>query len=156
MQNSQLLNTLLVSIAETYRALVESITVEAQRALQNNELKTLFINESQPNLSELGTMDRNFGTPSLHVSLAPQQWESIAKSAVKDDIFGTPNNTLGSFSALLQAMEDRQIGWHSGTLPACMRNDHHNAHRLSADKEPVCVMFVRHTKGIIDRLELCT
>ncbi|KAH6894583.1 hypothetical protein B0T10DRAFT_456813 [Thelonectria olida] len=149
MQNSQLLNTLLVSIAETYRTLVESITEEARRAAQNNETKTLFINESQP-----GVIDGSFATPSLHVNLTPKQWELVVKSAVKDDIFGTSNSTLGSFANLLQAMEDRQIGWHSGLLGSCIRDDHHHAHRHSTDKEPMCVMLVRHTKAIINRLEL--
>jgi hypothetical protein len=154
MQNSQLLNTLLVSIAETYRSLVESITEEARRAAQNNETKTIFINESQPGLSDLGAMDGSFGAPSLRVSLTPQQWEAMVKNAVKDDIFGTANSTSGSFAGLLQAMEDRQIGWHSGLLGTCIRDDHHHAHRHSTDKEPMCVMLVRHTKAIIDRLEL--
>ncbi|KAI5464965.1 hypothetical protein BGZ63DRAFT_421952 [Mariannaea sp. PMI_226] len=155
MQNSQLLNTLLVSMAETYRRLVQSIEEEAKRAASNDETKPLLISETQPGLLDLGSADGNFSSPSLRVTLAPHQWEAMAKSAVRQEIFGSADANLASFSRLLQLMEERQLGWHSGALPSCvnLQHQHHN-HRQSTDREPMCVTMVRHTKSLIDRLDL--
>ncbi|KAH7143716.1 hypothetical protein EDB81DRAFT_503101 [Dactylonectria macrodidyma] len=153
MQNSQLLNTLLVSIAETYRRLIEFIEEEAQRATDNNESKTFFISETQPGNPDLEMRDGSYIPPSFALSLSPAKWESLAKEAIKVDVFGSPHSSLTSFLDVLQLMEERQLGWHSGALPSCVRvgvNHHHHPH----NKEPTCVMMVRHTKAIVNGFSL--
>lgn len=159
MQNSQLLNTLLVSIAATYRRLVESVEEEAQRAAGNNETKALLISEeSHAGLPDFGSAEGNYSSPCLRVTLTPQQWEAMAKSAVRQEIFGSADANLDTvtFAGLLQLMEDRQMGWHSGALPSCVNLHRHHNHSHSASKEPHCVTMVRHTKSIIDGLQLET
>ncbi|KAL6414479.1 hypothetical protein AUP68_01008 [Ilyonectria robusta] len=153
MQNSQLLNTLLVSIAETYRRLVTFIEEEAQRATNNNESKTFFISETQPGNPEMEMRDGSYIPPSFPLSLSPEKWKLLAKEAVKADVFGSPHSTFTSFANLLQLMEDRQLGWHSGALPSCISVGHH-LHHHAPDKEPMCVMLVRHTKSLINQLSL--
>ncbi|KAH7159714.1 hypothetical protein B0J13DRAFT_111455 [Dactylonectria estremocensis] len=153
MQNSQLLNTLLVSIAETYRRLIEFIEQEAERATSNNESKVFFISETQPGDPGMEMRDGSHIPPSFSLALNPARWESLVKEAVKADVFGSPHSSLTSFSDVLQLMEERQLGWHSGALPSCVRVgvNHHNH---PPDKEPTCVMMVRHTKAIINGFSL--
>ncbi|KAJ4162874.1 hypothetical protein NW754_014292 [Fusarium falciforme] len=47
MQNAQLLNTLIISIAEGYKKIVKSVEDEAQRAQEGNESKLLFIGDGE-------------------------------------------------------------------------------------------------------------
>jgi hypothetical protein len=137
MQNAQLLNTLILSLAEAYQGIVSAIDTEAQRA----ESKTVWFGDVEPG-SESG---------SLTLTLSPAEWRKFSKRAVKAEIYGVPHSSSTSFFGVLQAMEDRQIGWHASMPPLNFRCQ---APGVPHHGEPVCVMLVRQARGIITRLPL--
>lgn len=149
MQNAQLLNTLILSLAEAYQGIVSSIDAEAQRAESLNETKALWFGEAQPNgmASENGTGIGHGDSLTLTLSLT--EWQRLSRKAVKAEIYGAPHLSSTSFFSLLQAMEDRQIGWHASMPPINFRCQ---APGLPHHGEPVCVMLVRQARGIITRL----
>lgn len=151
MQNAQLLNTLILSIAEAYHRIVSSIESETHRAESMNESKALWFGEVQSNgLGNENGAGLN-GAPSFTLNLSPSEWQKLSKKAVKAEIYGTPQSSTKPFFSLLQSMEDRQFGWHSTMPPVNFRCQ---APGMRHDGEPLCVMLVRQARALITRLPL--
>ena len=149
MQNAQLLNTLILSIAGSYQRAVGSLELETARAESLNETKSIWFGEVRQNGTENGTgTDQH---PSFTISLSPSEWQKLSKKAAKDEIYGAPHTSSTSFWSVLQAMENRQIEWHSICPPANLACQ---APGLPHHGEPLCVMLVRQAKGVITRLPL--
>ncbi|KAM0250080.1 hypothetical protein ACHAP5_002395 [Fusarium lateritium] len=147
MQNSQLLNTLLVSLAEGYKKIVQFVEDEARRAEAAHEAKAMFMAEGP----KLEMQPRGDNTSGLSLSLDPQDWKNIANKTIKGELFGTAYSTSSSFVAMLQMMEDRQQAWHSGHAhvpPGIGTRLPHQTH----EKEPHCVSVVKHTRDMISHL----
>ncbi|SPJ88028.1 uncharacterized protein FTOL_12497 [Fusarium torulosum] len=85
MQNSQLLNTLLISLAEGYKKIVQFVEDETRRSEEAHEAKLLFLTEG-PKLEMQPQGDSSLG---LSLSLDPQDWKSIANKTIKGELFGT-------------------------------------------------------------------
>ncbi|KAF4458468.1 hypothetical protein FALBO_14794 [Fusarium albosuccineum] len=151
MQNAQLLNTLLISIAEEYKKIVKAVEDETHRAQEAKESKLLFISEGA-NLDQPPTDTNALPDPSgLPLSLDPLDWQNIAKRAIKSELFGSPHSLSTSFTHMLQLMEERQEGWHSGTLPVTKGIGCRLPHQMK-DKDPHCVSIVKHTRGMVSHL----
>ncbi|CAM1503252.1 Fc.00g080280.m01.CDS01 [Cosmosporella sp. VM-42] len=147
MQNAQLLNTLILSIAESYQRMVKFIDDEVVRAERTNEQKTLWFGEPQTGLSP----ENGPGAPSFTLSLSPSEWRTLTKKAVKGEIYGDATLSSASFMSMLQLMEARQLKWHSDGPPV---NLHCKAPGEEHDGEPMCVMLVRQARGVVSRLPL--
>ncbi|KAJ4265098.1 hypothetical protein NW762_005344 [Fusarium torreyae] len=151
MQNAQLLNTLIISIADGYKKIVKSVEDETKRAQEANESKLLYITEGV----KLDTTSQNAGLDPMvfPLSLQPADWQNISNKAIKAELFGTAHSTAMSFITMLQLMEDRQHMWHSGQAhvpPGIGTRLPHQMH----EKEPHCVSVVKHTKDMISHLLL--
>ncbi|ENH70499.1 hypothetical protein FOC1_g10012429 [Fusarium oxysporum f. sp. cubense race 1] len=146
MQNAQLLNTLIISLAEGYKKIVKSVEDETKRAQDARESKELYISEGQ----KLEATSQNDAL-GFSLSLDPRDWKSIANKAIKSELFGTPHSSSMSFVAMLQLMEDRQNFWHSGTSHVPPGIGHRLAHQMH-DKDPHCVSVVKHTRDMISHL----
>ncbi|KAJ4033018.1 hypothetical protein NW758_15326 [Fusarium oxysporum] len=146
MQNAQLLNTLIISLAEGYKKIVKSVEDETKRAQDARESKELYISEGQK--LEAPSQNDALG---FSLSLDPRDWKSIANKAIKSELFGTSHSSSMSFVAMLQLMEDRQNLWHSGTSHVPPGIGHRLAHQMH-DKDPHCVSVVKHTRDMISHL----
>ncbi|KAM5362223.1 hypothetical protein ACJZ2D_012663 [Fusarium nematophilum] len=161
MQNAQLLNTLIISIAEGYKKIVKSVEDETQRAREANESKLLFISEGgdsnrhdEANSSSgSGSGNTSHDPSGFPLTLDPLDWQGIAKKAIKAEIFGSPHSMSTSFTTMLQLMEERQQGWHSGALPVTAGIGCRMPHQMK-DKDPHCVSLVKHTRGMVSHLLL--
>ncbi|RMJ13147.1 hypothetical protein CDV36_007195 [Fusarium kuroshium] len=151
MQNAQLLNTLIISIAEGYKKIVKSVEDETQRAQEGNESKLLFISDGEKYEQTSQNGNPSYGQSGFPLSLDPLDWQNIAKKAIKAELFGTKHSISPSFTTMLQHMEDRQQGWHSGSLPVTSGIGHRLPHQMK-DKEPHCVSLVKHTRGMVSQL----
>ncbi|KAI1063247.1 hypothetical protein LB507_005713 [Fusarium sp. FIESC RH6] len=144
MQNAQLLNTLIVSLAEGYKKIVKFVEEETIRAQEANEAKVLCVAENQkPEWSE--------NISGFQMTLDPEDWQRIANRAIKAEVFGTKYSSTTTFVAMLQLMEDRQNAWHSGHAhipPGIGNRMPHQMH----EKEPHCVSVVKHTRDMISQL----
>ncbi|KAJ4120101.1 hypothetical protein NW768_010384 [Fusarium equiseti] len=144
MQNAQLLNTLIVSLAEGYKKIVKFVEEETIRAQEANEAKVLCVAENQ-------NFEPSENTSGFQMSLEPEDWQIIANKAIKAEVFGTKYSSSTTFVAMLQLMEDRQNAWHSGHAhipPGIGNRMPHQMH----EKEPHCVSVVKHTRDMISQL----
>lgn len=147
MQNAQLLNTLIISLAEGYKKIVKFVEEETIRSQEASETKSLFITEGQ----SLNATLRGDSALGFQMSLDPEDWQNVANKAIKAELFGTKYSTTTSFVAMLQSMENRQNAWHSGhshVPPGIGTRLPHQMH----DKEPHCVSVVKHTRDMISHL----
>ncbi|KAF7561908.1 hypothetical protein G7046_g2208 [Stylonectria norvegica] len=153
MQNAQVLNTLIMSTAEAYQRVFQSVEAEARRAESLNETKALWFGETQATDSALGVEDRAHGPLSFALSLSPSEWQQLAKKAMKSEIIGAAHSSSTPFLTMLQLLEDRQLKWHSGISPASVRC---HAHNHVGDKEPMCVLLVRQAREMVTQLPFDT
>lgn len=145
MQNAQLLNALICSLAEEVRKIVMTIEDETHRA-KHDEKKHIIINDGETQKHEGSESD------GFSVSLDFSEWEMLAKKAVKGAIFGPCSGDSTTFMDMLQLMEERQQLWHSGHVPLLPGIGTRMAHQK--DKDPHCVSLVKHTRGIVSELLL--
>lgn len=153
MQNSQIINTLILSIAQSYRSVYESIDDETRTAQELNEKKLLQVgvvrDDGQLPPLQIGLS----GSSSFTLSLSPTEWQNLAKNALRDQIVGAPHLTHTSFLDMLQLLEDRQVNWHSNMAPDDFRNHRHgHQHGRPHGQEPICVMMIKQARSMVDQL----
>lgn len=123
-QNTQLIGTLLMSIADRFGRVIESINTEATRAETANEQKTF-------RLADLNTATSHLHTGGLgcaaafSLNLAPAEWRRMTKKVVRAEVHGPAdgNECCMYFLALTKKMQERQRRWHSGPVPADFPTD---------------------------------
>lgn len=110
MQNSSLLNTLLLSIGERFHRLLVAIDEEAKRAEELGIRKHIRVGEQNPE-----TLTMHSGLPdcpmSFQVELEVPEWRRMARRAVKTEVMGREGNGP-TFLKVIEEMESRQIRWH--------------------------------------------
>ncbi|KAH9845513.1 trypacidin cluster transcription factor-like [Teratosphaeria destructans] len=113
MQNTQLVGTLLLSIADRFSKILEAINVESSRADFARETKKF-------RLSDLST-----STPYMHtggigclaafyIDLSSAEWRAMVKKVVRAEVQGPVdgNGCRPYFLGLTQKMRNRQDRWH--------------------------------------------
>jgi hypothetical protein len=113
LQNTQLLGTLLISIAERFSQTLAAINAEASRAEANSETKTF-------RLADLNTAATHLHTGGLgcaaafSLDLSPAEWRRLAKKVVKAEVRGASegNQCCPSLMELIDAMQARQERLH--------------------------------------------
>lgn len=112
MQNILHLTTLLTSITDYYRKLLEAINVEAARATETGEKKRFRMGDSSPGKAHLhtGTLDCPMG---FSVDLDGSEWKTLARKVVAGDVF-VPDPGVHQITVLGLAdmIEKRQLRWH--------------------------------------------
>ncbi|KAK4547284.1 hypothetical protein LTR36_000939 [Oleoguttula mirabilis] len=133
LQNTHLLGTLLVSIAERFGTLVAAITAEARRADAADEMKRFRLADLDPGggggSASGASHPRATGTGGLgcaaafSIELSPVEWRGMAKKVVRAEVHGPASSddddggeTCGPpyFTDLTRRMRERQERWHSG------------------------------------------
>nr|POE71389.1 c6 finger domain transcription factor tcpz [Quercus suber] len=110
MHNTQMVGTLLVSIAERFGKVLDSITSEAVRAEMLSERKKF-------RLADLNTENSHLHTGGLgcaaafSIDLSPDEWRSMSKKVVRAEVHG-PHAGAGQSSSIVP---DEEIPLHSHT-----------------------------------------
>lgn len=146
-QNTQLLCTVLVSMAQSYRSIVDAIDAEAQEAQIRGETKSW-------TLSQLGSGNIR---PAQHASsslfpldVTPAEWKSLARKIVKAEIVGTADGLRNPFLRIVDALEMRQVRWHaSPPSPDFPKSFIHGP-----EKTPFCVLHCRQARRHVQMLQL--
>lgn len=112
-QNTQLVGTLLVSIAERFGKVLDSIGAEAVRAEQEGEKKTFRLADLNTSTSHLHTGGIGCAA-AFKISLEPSEWRSLTKKVVRAEVYGAAegNNCCPHFMGILEQMESRQHYYH--------------------------------------------
>lgn len=131
LQNVQLLNALLMSLAERFSRVLNSITNEATSLEQHNA--SVSPPEQKSKLFRLADLS----TPGhLHtgglgcaaafsLSFTPAEWRSMAKKVVRAEVYGFSDGTscCAYLLGLITAMEKRQDHWHKSPPPVDFPKD---------------------------------
>ncbi|WPG99636.1 Hypothetical protein R9X50_00245400 [Acrodontium crateriforme] len=117
-QNTHLMGTLLVSIAERYGKVLESITAETARAEEAGEQKTFRFADLNTPSSHL-QMGGLGCSATFNIDLSPHEWNIIAKNVVRAEVHGPAgsNECCSYLVGLAKKMHERQIKWHASPLP---------------------------------------
>lgn len=178
-QNTQLLGTLLISIAERFGKILQHITNEAIRADLAGETKKF-------RLADLNTPTSHLHAGGLgclaafSVNLSPDEWKNMCKKVVKAEVHGPGegNDCCPYFLGIVKKMEDRQDGWHKNPVPGDYPRDGNGApiepkwrfdDRLHEDEngqvtsrrcgdskrkeEPMCLKMVSFAKRVVESLD---
>ncbi|KAF2484317.1 hypothetical protein BDY17DRAFT_295402 [Neohortaea acidophila] len=123
-QNTQLVGTLLTSIAERFGKILLRITADAERAEREGEKKSLPLSSLSTSTSHLHADSLGTCLTAFSVSLEPAEWRRLAKKVVRAEVYGPLDDAGGAggngefgccahFLGLTRQMSDRQHRWHS-------------------------------------------
>lgn len=117
-QNTQLLGTLIMSIAERFQKVLIAISDEATRAEEAGEKKRFRLADLNTSTSHLHTGGIGCAA-AFHLDLEPAEWRSLAKKVVRAEVKGPSegNECCAYFLGVVEAMENRQHLWHQGPMP---------------------------------------
>lgn len=125
LQNVQLLNALLMSLAERFSRVLTSITNEATSLEQHNASASPSEQKSKPfRLADLSTPGHlhtgGLGcAAAFSLSFTPAEWRSMTKKVVRAEVHGPSDGTncCAYLLGLITAMEKRQDQWHKNPPP---------------------------------------
>ncbi|KAF7187339.1 Transcriptional regulator alnR [Pseudocercospora fuligena] len=117
-QNTQLLGTLFMSIAERFGKILEHITQESIRADLASETKKFRLADLNTPTSHLHTNGLGC-VAAFSINLSPQEWRSMCKKVVRAEVYGPEdgNECCPYFLGIIKQMEDRQADWHKRPCP---------------------------------------
>ncbi|CZT24581.1 uncharacterized protein RCC_10306 [Ramularia collo-cygni] len=128
LQNTTMLGTLFLSIAERFSKVLEQIELEAARAEKEGERKRFRVTDlNGENGGHLHMGDAEC-LAAFSLNLSPKEWRVLSKKVVRTEVLG-PEDGQGErsgseahshgvyFLALAKQMEDRQNRWHEMPLP---------------------------------------
>ncbi|KAK5120597.1 hypothetical protein LTR85_006253 [Meristemomyces frigidus] len=168
-QNTHLLGTLLMSIAERFSKVVESIDSEAIRAECSGETKKF-------RLADLNDASTSSASSHLHhtgglgcagafsIDLSPVEWRGMAKKVVRAEVHG-PSDGNGRtycpypyFTDLTKRMQERQETWHSGAhaLPPDFPRDG-EGQLIGGPRMPkedhICLKLIGYSNKLVEGLD---
>jgi hypothetical protein len=125
LQNVQLLNALLMSLAERFSRILTSISSEADALQLHNATVSPPQQKSKTfRLADLSTPGHlhtgGLGcAAAFSLSFTPAEWRSMAKKVVRAEVYGHPDETecRPYLMGLIPAMEERQDRWHQMPPP---------------------------------------
>jgi hypothetical protein len=130
-QNTQLIGTLLVTIAERFSKILEAISTEAGRAEEAGEAKKFRLADLNTSTGHLHTNGIGCAA-AFNINLDPGEWRSLAKKVVRAEVYGPGDGELADrrgwnmadswvgeghercsfFLGLAEKMRRRQEYWH--------------------------------------------
>ena len=141
-QNVQLLNALLMSLAERFSRILTSISTEANSLEQHNASASPTEQKSKVfRLADLSTPGHlhtgGLGcAAAFSLSFTPTEWRNMAKKVVRAEVYGPTdgNECCPYFLGLVTAMEKRQDSWHKMPPPTDYPKDR-NGNTMSRSLE---------------------
>jgi len=153
--NIQLLNTLLISLAERYAKVMLAINAETSRAQAAKESKTFRIDDMTAAKSHLHPVEAHLCSHPFGIELQPAEWSKLAKRVVRSEVYGTADNCCPGFLSLVVQMEERQIKWHYGPPPSDLPETYRRERLVSLQggEEPGCVRMATSARRVVEELD---
>lgn len=153
-QNTHLVGTLIVSIAERFSKVLEAINRESARAAAANETKKFRLADLNTSTSHLHTGGLGCAA-AFSIDLLPAEWRSMAKKVVKAEVHGPSggNDCCVYFMSLPRQMTERQTRWHTQPKPSDFPLDKDGVpiggHSIPAE-EHMCLKFAKYAERHVD------
>ncbi|KAF2171298.1 hypothetical protein M409DRAFT_50759 [Zasmidium cellare ATCC 36951] len=159
-QNTQLLGTLLMSIAERYSKVLEHITAESLRASLAGEEKKFRLQDLNTSTSHLHAGGLGC-VAAFSINLSPEEWRSMCKKVVRAEVHGPSegNDCCCYFSGVIQQMEDRQEQWHKKPAPIDFPVDAKTGKLLGGPRsemkreDHLCLKLPEYAKKLVQGLD---
>ena len=154
-QNTQLIGTLLMSIAERFGKVLDAITTEAERAEAAGERKTFRLADLNTSTSHLHTGGIGCAA-AFHVDLSPAEWRALAKKVVRAEVqgAGAGNECCVCFDGVIGVMEKRQDLWHNRPYPADFPKDSRTGLPMGGrhipQEEHMCLKSVKYARRLME------
>ncbi|KAK5168325.1 uncharacterized protein LTR77_006894 [Saxophila tyrrhenica] len=174
-QNTQLIGTLLMSLAERYGKVLSAISSEAERAEREGEKKKF-------RLADLNTANGHLHTNGIgcaaafNLELEADEWRSLAKKVVRAEVCGAddggemnplsesnemngtgggdPHSHCPSFLGIISKMERRQEFWHNKPMPEDFPKDHVTGLPIGGKHLPkedhLCLKYVGYARRMVE------
>lgn len=179
LQNVQLLNAVLMSLAERFSRVLTSITTEATSLEQHNasaapsEQKSKLFRLADPSTpGHLHTGGLGCAA-AFSLSFTPAEWRSMAKKVVRAEVHGPSDGTncCAYLLGLITAMEKRQDQWHKMPPPTDFPKDKNGnvmsrsmiagdgaaGHATGAEcdtaQEHLCLKMLEGTRRMVDTFD---
>lgn len=154
MQNTALMNTLLMAIAERFHKVLAALNAENQKLKAQQRFKTMQLGDLSPETGHLHT--GTFDCPgSFSVDLEPDHWLLLARSAAKNEV--KPHISKVTLEGLVTGLEERQKRWHSDperTEKASILFGHSLQFTPGREKDYLCLQLTKHVRVLIEALKL--
>ena len=153
-QNTQLIGTLLMSIAERFGKILQAISAEAVRAENAGEEKKFRLADLNTSTSHLHTNGIGCAA-AFSITIPPSEWRSIAKKVVRAEVYGPSdgNNCCPFFMGLLQRMEGRHQYWEDKAMPDDFPRDHTGeviGGKNIPKEDHVCLKYVMYARKLTE------
>lgn len=148
-QNTQLISTVLISMAASYRAVLMTIDADAELSTQRSETMTWTLADPPSDSAGTGFVSQTVGHYVL--DLDPNEWRVLARKTVRAEIFGVASSKVRlCLLSLVDELEARQVRWHES--PPCP--DIPLACIHGPERTPFCILHCREARRQVDLLGL--
>jgi hypothetical protein len=158
MQNLMMLTTLLTSVIDCYRKVLQSIDAQAAKAEETDSNIQYRIGDSSPErwYMHTGTNDCPMG---INVDLDASEYKMLARKVVRADVLGAKNSPMGQISMLelVRRLEERQNEWHNSAHHTELRSHFAGPGQeqcSQGDGDYTCLKLIGMIKHHISRLGL--
>ncbi|KAK4634807.1 hypothetical protein CLAFUW4_00919 [Fulvia fulva] len=157
-QNTQLLGTLLMSIAERFSKLLDHISSESVRATLAGETKKFRLADLNTSISHLHAGGLGCQA-AFSVNLSPEEWRSMCKKVVRAEVHGPSdvNDCCPYLLGLATQLEERQNRWHAGPPP---EDFPHNMQArpvgqsvITPKEDRLCLKMVHYSQKLAEGLD---
>lgn len=164
LQNTTMLGTLFLSIAERYSKVLEHIDLEFQRAEKEGEWKRFRLTDLNGENGRRLHLGGEGCAAAFSLDLSPAEWKAMCKKVVRAEVMGSGVDGDGKgeheepvyFLGLARQMEERQNRWHKMPLPedfpkgarGIMRPE--SRHAPGEKEEHHCLKMVGSSKSLVE------
>ncbi|KAK3725178.1 hypothetical protein LTR37_000689 [Vermiconidia calcicola] len=150
-QNTQLMGTLLMSIADRFSKILEAITTESLRSSEEKKFRLADLNTSTSHLHTAGLGC----AAAFSINLSPAEWRALAKTVVRAEVFGPA--CCPYFMGIVDSMEKRQEYWHDRPVPEDFPRDRSTGELIGGRNLPkedhVCLKFVSYARKLVGGMD---
>ncbi len=176
-QNTQLIGTLIMSVAERYGKILTAISEEAERAGRERVEKKFRLADLNTSTGHLHTNGIGCAA-AFNLNLEAGEWRSLAKKVVRAEVYGTgeasgvsgasygagggqgsAGGRMGEgheccpyFMGIVTQMENRQKYWHSKPMPDDFPRDFITGEKMGGANIPkedhICLKFVAFARRL--------
>ncbi|KIW92104.1 uncharacterized protein Z519_07088 [Cladophialophora bantiana CBS 173.52] len=145
MQNAQLIGVLLLSAAECYSKILDSLTLTDHIAGNANAKRTVSLRSLDNDVVAESAFDLAFT-----IELDEAEWRCLAKKSLLHEIHDTSDTLRPCFMHVLSNLERRQVFWHTVSPPPDAPTTFQTS--CSLDR-PVCLLVADQARRLIDSLK---
>ncbi|KAK3686985.1 hypothetical protein LTR37_019287 [Vermiconidia calcicola] len=150
-QNTQLMGTLLMSIADRFSKSLEAITTESLRSSEEKKFRLADLNTSTSHLHTAGLGC----AAAFSITLSPAEWRALAKKVVRAEVFGPA--CCPYFMGIVDQMERRQEFWHDRPVPEDFPRDRATGELIGGRNLPkedhICLKFVSYARKLVGGMD---